>query len=230
MSLLKVFQGARFEKIILPVGNENSVTASGRIEAISDEFLEVEIFHAHALVEFLDLNRSCYISYQDGNKVVALRGEIMEISSSQKLHLRVVKVKSREQMREYYRINTRVDLRYWRAGEDKKSRAWQRNIMVNLGGGGIKFSTTGSIGLNEKVGLEIYLPGSSPCKVRCGGVVKRVLDLSNGQSSLAFQFIGIKPQDRENIIRFCFACQLEQLRNKSLVPHCDNYLLEELGF
>jgi c-di-GMP-binding flagellar brake protein YcgR len=120
--------------------------------------------------------------------------------------------------REFFRIDVGIVLRYWPLVAGVRTGRTSQQI-VNLSGGGIRFTVSDSLHAGEKIWIELLLPGAQPDAVTCIGRVVRLFDCENGSRQAALEFVNLTSREQDRIIAFCLAEQRKQLRRKVQVAH-----------
>jgi c-di-GMP-binding flagellar brake protein YcgR len=112
--------------------------------------------------------------------------------------------------REYFRIDTRIDLSYILEQEFAPDRPLQTHS-VNLSAGGLRLRLAELPAMHSLVWLKLALPGQTP--LECLGKVVWHGGSSSSGWEVAMQFVDLAPAQRDVIIAFCFAEQRRLLRH-----------------
>jgi len=119
------------------------------------------------------------------------------------------------QRRRFFRIDADVTLKYWPLEGEEMAPREPEHKKVNLSACGLRFETTRFLRHVEKVGIEMQLGGRSGELVRClGRVVRAKFREDQSCEDVAIDFVEIKPEEQEKLIRFCLFEQRRQLRLK----------------
>jgi c-di-GMP-binding flagellar brake protein YcgR len=116
---------------------------------------------------------------------------------------------SRNQHRQYMRLDISLGLRYQRlvnvGGEDRPSGEPLNGHTADISGGGVCLVAREPLRVNEEILLSINIPGGA-----ISGVKSKVLKViaTDGRGATLYrhlvQFVSIEPQQREKIIKYIF--------------------------
>ncbi len=203
-------------QLLLPFLEGGTLHLSGTVSGVIPPRVEVRLLPGERPAREFDPNERCMIYQAAGEQSVSLVTRFEELSSDGVLHLRVHGAPGTWDgtSREYFRIDTELQLRFWSLPVTRQPLGRGSQQKVNLSGGGIRFRVEEPFYEGQRIGLELALPGSPPATVKCEAEVVRMSPLRGGYFDVATQFMGISRRDRDRIIAYCFAQQRRDLRRK----------------
>ncbi|MBN2222401.1 MAG: PilZ domain-containing protein [Vallitaleaceae bacterium] len=146
--------------------------------------------------------------------------ELTKRIKEDKLHLLEMQLKSpmtKYQRRQYYRMNCILNFSYrsYLADEDKDEEVWHHGTLLDISGGGIRFSTDEMVenGKTIKCHLNLHMHESF-IDIFCDGIVIQCKEVEPGIKNYQTRvhFVEMSIDDREKIIKFIF--EEERLKRK----------------
>ena len=204
---------------------QSALTLGDKIELTKKiEMVEAETFYS-MVYELVDDKHILIQAPIEGGKIIPLeldviyyaciytnrglfRGEV-EVTKRLKdnnlhyLELTLLTPMKKYQRRQYYRMNCVLSFKY----QDEEEETWETGTLLDISGGGIRFSTSSAIKANQKIRchLELRLRDYS-ISVETEGVILQSKpiepDKIHYQNRILFEDLSL--EDREKIIKFIF--------------------------
>lgn len=204
---------------------QSAITLGDKIELTKKiEMVEAETFYS-MVYELVDDKHMLIQAPIEGGKIIPLeldviyyaciyterglyRGE-MKLTKRIKdknlhyLELAFVTPMKKYQRRQYYRMNCILSFKY----QDSEEEKWDTGTLLDISGGGIRFSTSSAMKINQKIRchLELRLRDYT-ISVETEGMILQSkpmeLDKIHYQNRILFEDLSL--EDREKIIKFIF--------------------------
>lgn len=131
------------------------------------------------------------------------------------LYLHPLSESTLAQKREFYRVDTRLNVTYIRLSKKPIRRVSVEDATGNLSGGGIKFSTNEAIEAGENLRLEVEVP-QLEMSLRTGAKVVRSVQRKNTDVfDIAVSFESLYESERDKLVGACNALQRQELVKKA---------------
>lgn len=215
MRALEHLEDYRIVHIVLPLADGEVLNRDCVARTPSPPRLEAVFLPGELPAEDIDLTQPCQISFEVDGQAFALRAVVEGfLKSADRLHLISVEASAPKQTRAFFRVDTDVNLRYFRFEKGKLcARGEELRVKANLSGGGIRFAVGNPPALQEQLHLEMFLgPDQEPVQV-VGEVVRR-FHLGRNRPAIALKFVRIADRDLDRIMAYCFSEQRRQLRSR----------------
>ena len=216
MNALNHLQDYRIVHIVLPLYGGDTLARDCVLRATDSPHLEAVFLPGELPVNELDVLRSCQISFVVEGQAYVLRATIEAPSpSADRLHMIGFETSVPHQSRAFFRVDTKITLRYSCLGNGKGQDDLEEvRVPANLSGGGIRFPMQKPPPLQEKMNLELLLDGTGEESVRVvGEVVRRSLP-SQQRQLVALRFLRMETRILDRIMAYCFAEHRRQLRSR----------------
>lgn len=213
MADLKHLEDFQAVRILVPIRGSHPLPLDCVAKSENPPFIDVYFIEGQLPADKLDPDGECQISFEKGGRTHAMRASIDKVVSGERLRLAAVQVFTREQTREYFRVDVELALKYRRHLDDGMADARQVRGRINLSGGGVWMPVREEFDPRDKISLEIVLPSSPP--ERIFGVAEVVRMTGDAKArGVALKFVEMESADRDAIVGFCFQEQRRQLRTR----------------
>ncbi len=173
------------------------------------------VFPPKRLPDDIDMNKSCPVSINNGDKALTLSAEIVEIKGDRTMELVARKKLSPESLREFFRVDTRVPVhaRFHPPSLNDQRRRWSLDgWTLNLSGSGALTVLPEEPKTRNKIELFIHVDAKSP--IECLAHIVTIKHIRRAVYQVSFHFDDISQKDKDSIISFCLKEQRNQLRNQ----------------
>lgn len=171
----------------------------------------------------IDTGKPCLINIDMGGTSVSLEANISEIASNQTLNLMACKTIDHEQLREFFRVDatTRVVSKAFKnKNPELQDNDWHcEGTTVDISGSGLLASFSSLPPMDNKVQLEIILPGNDEQIIKTMAIPIRSRKIKDDLYEVAYHFEEISSEDRDLIIGSCLVIQRQLLRMKVQVSN-----------
>lgn len=158
----------------------------------------------------------CRLIIRHGEGAVNLEIQIDKVHSDNALTCTALKSIKPEKLREYFRVMINIPIRaHFRPDpKDKKNPQWQlTGNTIDLSGGGVLALFPGKPQSNNRIKLEIKIPGQKT-PVLCHAKIIRIYRMRKKRYQVAFFFESIEHKYRDMLVACCMQEQRQQLREK----------------
>jgi len=216
MSVLDYLAEYKTVRIVLPMKKGETLALDCVARATSPPYLEGVLLPGQLPVDRLDLEGQCKLTFEINGRPHSLNARFDKVVDAEHLRLVLIEALSVEQQREFFRLDVELTFKYGiLADEDNEPDMKELRAVVNLSGGGIWLPLRDTVEPGTTLLLQMRLPFEpSPYRLTCEAQVVRMTAVGTDRQGLACKFTDIAEDDREEIVRFCFAEQRRQLRAK----------------
>ncbi len=216
MSVLDYLVEYKAIRIVLPLKKGETIALDCVAQASEPPFVDVVFLPGQLPVDRLDLDGQCKLTFEVNGRAYSLNARFDKLVDAEHLHLTIIEALSVEQQREFFRIDAELTFKYGiLADEDDDPEMNEQRAVVNLSGGGIWLPLGDVLEPGATLLLQMRLPFEpSPYRLTCELQVVRMTAVGTDSQGVACKYSDIAEDDREEIVRFCFAEQRRQLRAK----------------
>lgn len=165
----------------------------------------------------LDRNKEFKVCVYTEMGLYVCRATVTKIAKNDKLHLIHMKMLSnmkKYQRREYYRLNCVLSFKY----KDKQDNLWSEGIILDISGGGIKFTTSHFMENDTPIicNIQITVENNELKVLYIDSIVlssNKIDDATNLYENRV-KFIDISDEDRELIIKYVFEEERKRRKQK----------------
>jgi len=164
----------------------------------------------------IEYGTNCRLVVKHGGSSVNLNVRLDEADGDRALLFTALESISPEALREYFRVMISAPIRasYKPGPRETKNIPWElTGHTIDLSGGGVLAIFSGKPANNNRIRLEIDLPGQ-PAPALCTARVVRTYRMRKNRFQVAFNIIEIEGRVRDIIISCCLQEQRRQLRDK----------------
>lgn len=154
----------------------------------------------------LELNGLYYLCVYTNRGLYRCQGVVINRSKEERLYVITFKAKTKMQKyqrRQYYRLDCVLNFRY----KDDDKDDWNKGIILDISGGGIRFSSNYKLAKDKSIDCHIQLNFNNEKKylyITGRIVVSTNVDYDMKTYENRVEFENISNEDRETIIRFIF--------------------------
>jgi c-di-GMP-binding flagellar brake protein YcgR len=214
-TILDHFRDGRDARILLPLHGQRSIAVDGSVRTADDETLGIALPYDRDFSQLVDPREICQILFTLQGREYRLLTRIQAIPGASDLLVKPKPPAIALQERQYFRIDTRVELSYYRLASEMPQKPHTVNARVNLSGSGIRIPAAEPLQTGDLLAMVLCLDGGKCLEnVECLAQVVRFSTLPNGEMAAAMHFVEIENQDRDKIVAFCLARERELLREK----------------
>jgi len=143
-----------------------------------------------------------------GLSTFSIQARVEKVLDEHLLRLRIEGGSSHGDTRHHFRVDTRVELRFWPvAGTPPKT---GESLEVNLSNGGMRFTTAAPLELGQLLKVEIGLPGEELPVVASGRVVG--VWRKDGQGhEVVVKFTELAPEQLNRLSEFCLGLKFRKM-------------------
>lgn len=199
--------------------DESDTYYSMVFEVVDDQHMIIQAPIENGRIIPLELNSVYYICVFTERGLYRGEVEMTRRMKNEKLHyleLTFLTPLKKYQRRQYYRMNCVLSLSYKR--EDKiKQKTWETATILDISGGGVRFSTKSSLEVNRELVCHIQLKSKEETvEVDTQGKVLQsiLIDQAGSTFQNRIRFTDISLEDRERIIKFIFEEERRQRKKE----------------
>jgi hypothetical protein len=174
------------------------------------------VFPPKKLPENIDIDQPCLVSINTGQTTLTLSAKITNIKGDRTLELTAQSRVKPENLREYFRVDTKVFINASFDPESSSSRyrPWSFDgETLDISGSGVLAIFPGEPQNKHQINLFIDVRGDQKY-IECLGHIVRIKRLRRGKYQISFHFDHISPKDKDSLISYCLKEQRNRLREK----------------
>jgi c-di-GMP-binding flagellar brake protein YcgR len=213
-TLLDHFRNGREAKILVPVHGQRAMAVDGSVRTSADNGLTIALPYERNFRDIINLRETCQIIFSLNGQEYRLISRIRTVLGPSDLLVIPKPPAIALQEREFFRIDTRIQLDYYCLAADRSQQARNLDVKVNISGSGIRIPAPNDLHVGDLIAMVLHLEGKTLDRVDCLAQVVRFCNLPNGDQAVALHFTEIDNQDRDKIVAFCLAREREILRTK----------------
>ncbi len=143
-----------------------------------------------------------------GLSTFSIQARVEKVLDEHLLRLRIEGGSSHGDTRHHFRVDTRVNLRFWPvAGTPPKT---GESLEVNLSNGGMRFTTAAPLELGQMLKVEIGLPGEE-FPVSASGRVVGVWRKDGQGHEVVVKFTELAPEQLNRLSEFCLGLKFRKM-------------------
>ncbi len=164
----------------------------------------------------LELGTSYMISIYTKGGVFNCKAKVSKCTKKNQLHLITLSIQSelvKSQRRQYFRLDCIMPINF----SEKESDEWYHGLVVDISGGGLRFTSNMHYDINTEVKCQFDLNIGDDIKRLqiLGQVVNfKIVDLETMKYEIRVMFYDIANDDRETIIKYIFEEQRKRRKRK----------------
>lgn len=213
-TILDHFQDGRNAKILLPVYGQRTISVEGSVHTTPEGDLGIALPFDRDFSDLINSREICQILFSLQGREYRLLTRIQTILGPSDLLVKPKPPAIALQEREFFRIDTRINLDYYCLESDHPHVPHTLHTKINLSASGARVPAPANLDVGDLIALVLRLDGKTPETIECLGQVVRFCTMPNGDLAVALRFAEIENHERDKIVAFCMAKEREILRTK----------------
>jgi len=144
-----------------------------------------------------------------GLSTFSIQARVEKVLDKHLLRLRIEGGSSHGDTRHHFRVDTRVNLRFWPVAGTPPPTG--ESLEVNLSNGGMRFTTATPLELGQMLALEIGLPGAGETPVSASGRVVGVWRKEGQGHEVVVKFTELAPEQLNRLSEFCLGLKFRKM-------------------
>jgi len=173
-------------------------------DGLEARFLPGELAHIPLSAEPL-LRVFC----EAGLSTFSIQARVEKVLDEHLLRLRIEGGSSHGDTRHHFRVDSRINLRFWPVAGTPPPAA--ESLEVNLSNGGMRFTTAAPLELGQLLAVEIGLPGAGEAPVAASGRVVGVWRKEGQGHEVVVKFTELAPEQLNRLSEFCLGLKFRKM-------------------
>jgi len=203
----------RFAKIVVPTIKAEPPQLECLVRVATPPLFEASFEPGVLPVHDIDSLGKCQLYLPYGSTNINIHAYIEKVVNSEKLILGAIETATCVQKREFFRVDTSLNLKYRILGQGLSPQQIVTG-RVNISAGGMRIPVNEPVAENQRLRMLISLPDPVSKVVGAEARVVRFFNFGHGNYEAALEFVNIDAVTRDQIAAFCLSEQRRQLRTK----------------
>lgn len=213
LDALACFSGRKVVKATVPTRRQGFLSLDVAVQRLAPPFLDIEIHPGQFPADDVAESGEWLLTCDQGASILSVRARLDRLLDERRVRLQMTGSSAHEGSRSFHRVDAEVYLKYWPAdGDGADGKAVRQR--VNLSGCGLRWVAPRGFGLDERLRLELILPGASLEVIRCVGKVVRVTRKGEQGFETALEIAEIAPDELDRLLAFCMTEQFRQMHSR----------------
>ncbi|TRO82385.1 PilZ domain-containing protein [Desulfuromonas acetexigens] len=206
--VLALLEDFRVARVALPTA-EGERTLECAIRFLPPDGLEAR-FLAGELADIpLAAESLLRVFCEAGLSTFSIQARVEKVLDEHLLRLRIEGGSSHGDTRHHFRVDTRVNLRFWPVGGNPPTAG--ESLEVNLSNGGMRFTTAAPLELGQLLAVEIGLPGAEEAPVSASGRVVGVWRKDGQGHEVVVKFTELASEQLNRLSEFCLGLKFRKM-------------------
>lgn len=215
---LRYLQAYQLASFLFPLRDGSSTLVGGAILLKPPATLIANVLKPIVPWHRFDRDGEISINIEAGKSVYSLRAKLLEEREGEdggrRMRLSAEHLTLHRQKRRFFRIESEVELRCWTDDPARPFADGPRRVILSAAG--VRFVTSETLEIGQRIGVELSLPAPFPATLSCSGKVLHLIHKGGLDNEAIVELEGLGSEEQDLVLSLCLAEQRRQLR---LVEH-----------